>query len=124
MTVARFGGAGPAQRVVDPSEGGAVVAGARAAHFGSIGMVYAWLYDNGPGSGNTGCTATNQSGCWGHRAELLTPGSGLAAGLACVPWRGWLPDAGVSSCTIEIATGPMELLVYSGQAIAGSQVGN
>jgi hypothetical protein len=56
--------------------------------FPNIVLAYeAWMYDDGPGSGNLDCTASNHAGCWGHRqdvlADLLTPGSsamGVAAG--------------------------------------------
>jgi hypothetical protein len=33
--------------------------------------VFLWMYDDGPGSGNLDCTATNSSGCWGHRHTIL-----------------------------------------------------
>lgn len=32
-----------------------------------------WLYDDGPGSENMGCTKAGQSGCWVHRNNLLAP---------------------------------------------------
>lgn len=31
----------------------------------------AWMYDDGPGSGNLDCTAVGTSGCWGHRHDVL-----------------------------------------------------
>jgi hypothetical protein len=31
----------------------------------------AWMYDDGLDSGNIDCTATNLSGCWGHRQGVL-----------------------------------------------------
>jgi hypothetical protein len=56
--------------------------------FPNIVLAYeAWMYDDGPGSGNLDCTPSNHTGCWGHRqdvlADLLTPGPtamGVAAG--------------------------------------------
>jgi hypothetical protein len=33
--------------------------------------VYFWMYDDGPGSSNIDCTAAGQSGCWGHRQNVL-----------------------------------------------------
>jgi hypothetical protein len=56
--------------------------------FPNIVMAYeAWMYDDGPGSGNLDCTATDHTGCWGHRqdvlAHLTAPGPsamGVAAG--------------------------------------------
>ncbi len=56
--------------------------------FPNIVLAYeAWMYDDGPGSGNLDCTSSNHAGCWGHRQDVLTdfvaPGSsamGVAAG--------------------------------------------
>jgi hypothetical protein len=39
---------------------------------------FGWMYDDGPGSENVDCTASNQSGCWGHRHDILSPWSGSA----------------------------------------------
>jgi hypothetical protein len=33
---------------------------------------YEWMYDDGPAGTNIGCTATDLSGCWGHRDNTLT----------------------------------------------------
>jgi hypothetical protein len=33
--------------------------------------MYFWMYDDGPSSANIDCTATNRSGCWGHRENIL-----------------------------------------------------
>jgi hypothetical protein len=44
-----------------------------------------WMYDDGPGSANLDCTASNPGGCWGHRHDILWQfgGSGaLAMGAA------------------------------------------
>jgi len=39
---------------------------------------YAWMYDDGLGSPNGDCTASNSSGCWGHRLNTLHSfGSGV-----------------------------------------------
>jgi hypothetical protein len=32
-----------------------------------------WMYDDGLGSGNIDCTQADQSGCWGHRHDILYP---------------------------------------------------
>ena len=32
---------------------------------------FEWMYDDGMGSGNLDCTSSNQSGCWGHRHDIL-----------------------------------------------------
>jgi hypothetical protein len=45
----------------------------------------AWMYDDGPGSGNLDCTPADARGCWGHRHDILwqfdSPGP-LAMGAA------------------------------------------
>lgn len=33
--------------------------------------MYYWMYDDGLGSSNIDCTQSNQSGCWGHRNNVL-----------------------------------------------------
>ncbi|HUY64366.1 MAG TPA: hypothetical protein VMV14_07615, partial [Acidimicrobiales bacterium] len=33
--------------------------------------MYYWMYDDGLGSSNIDCTQSNQSGCWGHRDNVL-----------------------------------------------------
>jgi hypothetical protein len=41
---------------------------------GAVNMPMAygvWMYDDGPNSGNIDCTSTNQTGCWGHRHDVL-----------------------------------------------------
>jgi uncharacterized protein YkwD len=37
---------------------------------------FAWMYDDGPGGTNVDCTVTNNSGCWGHRDNILSPWGG------------------------------------------------
>ena len=32
---------------------------------------FAWMYDDGPGSGNVDCRSEGSSGCWGHRHDIL-----------------------------------------------------
>ena len=41
---------------------------------------FVWMYDDGPASPNIDCTAGNQSGCWGHRRNILSPWGGAAGG--------------------------------------------
>jgi hypothetical protein len=38
---------------------------------GPTGSNYMWMYDDGPGSGNIGCTTANSGPCWGHRDNEL-----------------------------------------------------
>lgn len=35
--------------------------------------IYEWVYDDGVGSSNVACSATNLAPCWGHRANVLLP---------------------------------------------------
>jgi len=50
-------------------------------------VIYFWMYDDGPGSINLNCTATNTSGCWGHRNNVLMrmSGSNLEVGVGYAP---------------------------------------
>ncbi len=38
---------------------------------GPLGSNYDWMYDDGPGSGDIGCSAANPGSCWGHRDNEL-----------------------------------------------------
>jgi hypothetical protein len=38
---------------------------------GPQGSNFNWMYDDGPGSGDLGCTTTNPGSCWGHRDNEL-----------------------------------------------------
>jgi hypothetical protein len=40
---------------------------------------YLWMYDDGPGSGNADCQRAGDSGCWGHRHNILYRFSGPIA---------------------------------------------
>jgi hypothetical protein len=33
--------------------------------------LYFWMYDDGTGSANVDCTPSDQTGCWGHRENIL-----------------------------------------------------
>jgi hypothetical protein len=37
---------------------------------------YEWMYDDGPGGTNPGCSATDQAQCWSHRDNILSPWPG------------------------------------------------
>jgi hypothetical protein len=43
-----------------------------------------WMYNDGPGGTNSGCTVTTPGECWSHRANVLSPWAGTigAAGQA------------------------------------------
>lgn len=63
----------------------------------------AWMYDDGPGSGNLDCPRTGASGCWGHRHDVLwsfTGGGALAAGAASGKDSG-----GITGYTLLLAEG-------------------
>jgi hypothetical protein len=49
--------------------------------------IYLWMYDDGVGSANVDCTASNRSGCWGHRKNILL---GLACH-ECLMGTAWAP---------------------------------
>jgi hypothetical protein len=57
-----------------------------AAGYANAPIAYeAWMWDDGPGSANIDCTASDASGCWGHRHDVLWKfgsGSVLAMGAA------------------------------------------
>jgi hypothetical protein len=57
---------------------------------------FVWMYDDGVGSSNIDCTATNHTGCWGHRNNIL------------VAWAGTI---GAASVTINGGLSLTELLV-------------
>jgi hypothetical protein len=63
----------------------------------------AWMYDDGPGSGNLDCRNAGASGCWGHRHDVLwsfTGGGALAAGAAAGKDSG-----GMTGYTLLLAEG-------------------
>lgn len=48
--------------------------------FENVVLAYeAWMYDDGPGSGNLDCTSPTASGCWGHRHDVLWSFAGTGA---------------------------------------------
>jgi hypothetical protein len=55
-----------------------------ASDYGALGSDYDWMYNDGPGGSNIECTATNHSGCWGHRHNVLSvfPGQQTIMGAA------------------------------------------
>jgi hypothetical protein len=38
---------------------------------GPMGSDYNWMYDDGPGSGDIDCNASDPGSCWGHRDNIL-----------------------------------------------------
>jgi hypothetical protein len=41
---------------------------------------YVWMYDDGANSPNVDCQSAGDSGCWGHRHNILISGGGHAGG--------------------------------------------
>jgi len=70
-------------------------------------VVYLWMYDDGPGSSNVDCTSAGQSGCWGHRQNVLLD----------LPCRECLMGTGYAADGWEGTPGWAELLVET----SGSQ---
>jgi hypothetical protein len=49
---------------------------------------FEWMYNDGEGSSNVDCTASDTSGCWGHRHDILVPwGGSMGAAVAVVQNR-------------------------------------
>jgi uncharacterized protein YkwD len=44
----------------------------------ALAVDFGWMYDDGLNSPNIECTASNQSGCWGHRQNILAPWGGAS----------------------------------------------
>lgn len=48
--------------------------------FANVVLAYeAWMYDDGPGSGNLDCSSRSAAGCWGHRHDVLWSFGGTRA---------------------------------------------
>ena len=80
-----------------------------------LGASYAWMYDDGYGTGNLACPTPTASGCWGHRENILvrwtpTPGRWLLMGAASVD-RG--ADSGGAAVLLVLVHGPRPALTYS-----------
>jgi len=43
---------------------------------------YEWMYDDGVGGTNFGCTLTEQADCWAHRDNILAPWGGVMGAAA------------------------------------------
>lgn len=57
----------------------------------------AWMYDDGPGSGNLDCKSAGDPGCWGHRHDILVQtiaGDSLAMGAATGQGPSSVPNPG------------------------------
>lgn len=85
----------------------------------------AWMYDDGPGSGNLDCTPSDSAGCWGHRHDILWAFDGpnpLAMGVAA----GTDPSGSPGYTMLLGEGGPGYKPVYTytwGQAVAAGANG-
>jgi len=69
--------------------------------------LYFWMYDDGVGSANVDCSASDHSGCWGHRQNVLVKlpchdcvmGTGWSAG-------GYRGDPSLAEMLVETTTPP------------------
>lgn len=61
---------------------------------------YEWMYDDGPGGTNLGCSAPGQAQCWAHRDNILSPWPGRI-GAAVQP----LADGRLILTELMVATG-------------------
>ncbi len=57
--------------VEDPFPGNVETSNWEGGYVSPVLSDFAWMYDDGLGSGNLDCTASDQSGCWGHRRDIL-----------------------------------------------------
>lgn len=97
---------GGANRDTDPSLAGL---GASASiwsggHASSLGALYDWMYDDGPGSSNVDCPPSGGGGCWGHRDAILGSYDGCAG--LCFMGSGYNPSSfGPGSWAAVFTTG-------------------
>ena len=67
---------------------------------------FLWMYDDGPGSGNLDCAKAGDSGCWGHRRDILYQfDSPIAMGAAEVGGTAYGPSIAELSVGGDTATG-------------------
>jgi hypothetical protein len=82
-------GQGAAQNVDPPPPAGFPYTQWGSNWAGAVGnpleAIYFWMYDDGAGTANIDCTPTNQSGCWGHRENILM----RLTCTVCVMGTGW-----------------------------------
>ncbi|HEV7400511.1 MAG TPA: hypothetical protein VGN84_09615 [Solirubrobacterales bacterium] len=65
---------------------------------------YFWVYDDGPGSGNLACNSPSDSGCWGHRHNILfdSLGSGeYEAAMGAAAGERTTGEAGYAQLTVS-----------------------
>ncbi len=96
--------------------------------YGAAGATFDWMYNDGLDSSNEDCTASNQTGCWAHRANiLLSTVSGTSAAPSGYTWVGGAACAPISgityfnSCTLEWVLVPSSSASYQytwAQAVA------
>lgn len=99
---------------------GAIAYGSNLADgYGSLGAMFDWMYNDGPGSFNIDCPTSSSPGCWVHRDDiLLNTGTGVMAAPSGYTWVGGtacVPESGLSylnSCTLEWVLVPISSVSY------------
>ncbi len=94
-----------------------------------LGSNYFWMYDDGLNSGNINCTPSDQSGCWGHRDNVLSlsnyqalyggtllMGAGEAYGTFNNQWES-------DATLMALASGPLPPLQYTWAAAVAAGAG-
>jgi hypothetical protein len=78
---------------------------------------FLWVYDDGLGSGNEDCTQSDQSGCWGHRENILASyDSPVLMGAAETPdttYGGSIAEEYISGDNKDSALSPLWTAVQS-----------
>lgn len=79
--------------------------------------VYLWMYDDGVGSANVDCTASNRSGCWGHRQNVLLelPCHDCVMGTAWLA-NGYNGDPSLMELLVETSGTPAEVFTWQQEA--------
>ena len=86
-----------------PGHSGAVWAGAFPT---TLGAMYGWLYDDGPGGANLDCTTATAKGCWGHRDNLLPDPATFGANPAEMDAYGGPDNAGQQGYAALLTVNP------------------
>ncbi|HUA94965.1 MAG TPA: hypothetical protein VMB82_05505, partial [Acidimicrobiales bacterium] len=75
--------------------------------------LYLWMYDDGVGSANVDCTATDHSGCWGHRQNVLLelPCRDCVMGTAWLS-GGYKGDPSLMELLVETSGAPAEAFTW------------
>ncbi len=87
---------------------------------------FEWMYDDGLGSGNLDCTSSDQSGCWGHRHDILWSFSGpiaMGAGYATGQYGPSMTELFVGGDT-KTGSGQADAPVFRPSQVSGAGTGS